>query len=1001
MPTAFDRLIPNSDHDPLANLLDFGEIDHTVEQAGSLIRDYIVGLINGVVDVIKELTGLDLSALAGVLEGIDLSSPEAFLASLMGAVAQLPAVLTQLVTDIIQMLITLPDQIQTLVDPFIQMLITLPETLFTLVENVVTMLVGSPDTLQNLLTSLVGMLVTLPETLATLLINLVEQLTSPSGTNTLTSLMTSLIDMLVNAPETLQTLLEGLITLLISLPAILVNLGTALMSSSLGMLGSGSLLNSSNLFGLIPGGLIPGLDASSIVSGSFAAPFLQPLIDAISGGMGGTTGLDFASLQSMLDAIPGAGPIIDTFVNNFLNQGGSGFGLDDLARSLQSIPATLLTGSLPAGMLGNLNIGALSSFIPEFLTNPNFDSPNSILGQGLWTWDGTQGPGGLFTSVFTTAAGVLRELLSNLIAVAPGQSLSISGNAQWSGFTGAANSIMLTVAKFDPVGLLMGYDTIASVASPGTASGGWNLLSHNYTVPTGVAGIQARPVVTPGATAGKVWFGKLSVKQTATTLFGGLVPLLDASKIGSGTFPLDMTGVQPLMDTIFQTLTGSGVTGTGFPDIASVLELIPFGNVMGIGGPADLGGSIQSTWDQLISGLVGSVGTGAGLSDLFNIGNQVSSKASRGAAGWDILGIRNNKSLKTGFLPSSQSNISLDKLALAASMPTVPVTQSTALTNYERIGEAIDIGAVSWQGAGTTNVTACFVNLYKMDQTSGVNNLVHQSANIVGSLSATMAPVVYSLPSSVHFDPAEILGVEVTIRGTGTHNMAGSVSALPDQIVYPRRWSSVRDAGTTGPPSSFTPTYGNNVGFVEYAVTAGTLTVPHSPTPMQFNTVGTFTQVVPDWANYVDRIAVGSGGGGGGGTGVGPGYGGGAGNWSTGTWTRGTDFTGTPSVTVVIPAGGANGGSGFSSPGASTTITLSGSTATAAGGLAGDTRAAGATGASPGNQTYLGQTYVGGGTQGARDGVGATPGGGGGGGSAIGPGGNGGPGGAWLVFRQT
>ena len=63
MPRAFDRKIPANDHDPLANLLDFGNLDQTAEIAGSMIRGYLNSLFAGIVNIIEDLTGIDLSSL--------------------------------------------------------------------------------------------------------------------------------------------------------------------------------------------------------------------------------------------------------------------------------------------------------------------------------------------------------------------------------------------------------------------------------------------------------------------------------------------------------------------------------------------------------------------------------------------------------------------------------------------------------------------------------------------------------------------------------------------------------------------------------------------------------------------------------------------------------------------------------------------------------------------------------------------------------------------------
>src|SRR5262245_54612037 len=101
MPRAFDLRQPTMDHSPLANLLDFSNIDQTAEQAGGLIKGYLDSLLDGVVEIIKDLTGLDLSALADVLQGLDFSSPEAFLASLINAIIALPTVLIDLAESLI------------------------------------------------------------------------------------------------------------------------------------------------------------------------------------------------------------------------------------------------------------------------------------------------------------------------------------------------------------------------------------------------------------------------------------------------------------------------------------------------------------------------------------------------------------------------------------------------------------------------------------------------------------------------------------------------------------------------------------------------------------------------------------------------------------------------------------------------------------------------------------------------------------------------------------
>lgn len=324
---------------------------------------------------------------------------------------------------------------------------------------------------------------------------------------------------------------------------------------------------------------IPGLDASKIITGSFGVGLLQPFIDAISNGFGGANGLNFGGLTSLLTAIPGIGPIINTFVSQFLGLTGGTYGINDLVRAIQSIPANFISGILAPGQASHLTVGTVSSVIQEFLTNGNFDTANSINGQAAWMWDGTQGPGGgVLTSVYTNANSTLRELFSNSIPVAPGQVLNITGNTMWgNSFAGGANSIALTVQELAH-GVVQSVTTIGSIASPG-ATGAWTLLSNpTYTVPSGIDSIFLRPIVTATATAGRVWFGKLSVKSTATTVSTPLVPGLDASKIISGQFlTTQVTSLAGL-------LSGFGTSGTSI--ISQIIGVIPnlFGGLSGLSG---------------------------------------------------------------------------------------------------------------------------------------------------------------------------------------------------------------------------------------------------------------------------------------------------------------------------------------------------------------------------------------------------------------------------------
>lgn len=174
--------------------------------------------------------------------------------------------------------------------------------------------------------------------------------------------------------------------------------------------------------------------------------------------------------------------------------------------------------------------------------------------------------------------------------------------------------------------------------------------------------------------------------------------------------------------------------------------------------------------------------------------------------------------------------------------------------------------------------------------------------------------------------------------------------------------------------------------------------------PQTLTLTATGPVVVPSWAAYADRIALGGGGGGGGGEGTvsRTGNGGGPGQFAADTISVKPGDT----LTVTVGPGGAPGAKEKSgSPGRATTITgAGGPTLTGAGGTAGSGYG-GAVGGSPGTYTHPnGPQLVGGSTAGTNT-DGQTPGGGGGPGSggifgSANPGRPGAGGAALIRFRS-
>lgn len=175
------------------------------------------------------------------------------------------------------------------------------------------------------------------------------------------------------------------------------------------------------------------------------------------------------------------------------------------------------------------------------------------------------------------------------------------------------------------------------------------------------------------------------------------------------------------------------------------------------------------------------------------------------------------------------------------------------------------------------------------------------------------------------------------------------------------------------------------------ALTAGAVGVPDTA---EFSTAGAYTYSIPPHlrsGDLIDVIAVGGGSGAGGGTGelIG-GAGGLGGTWEAVTLVYGTDIPlTTTTITGVVGSGGPGGGGGVFSlgidgvAGTATTAIATGWAGLSAAGAPAAVSLVTAIGASPGDITFNGITFVGGLAQNIASGAGNSPGGGGGGGAGL------------------
>jgi hypothetical protein len=740
------------------------------------------------------------------------------------------------------------------------------------------------------------------------------------------------------------------------------------------------------------GGTLTGTGLLSDITSVFdEIPLIGPLVEDITGVAGGTgatlasffSGLEGASgsilgqlvsamggtptgggvLTDITDIFDGLGGGIQDLINEVL--GGTTHTASDLATFItgllgptSSLNAGNLVGDIPSDLLSILGLGSITSNAPNMLTAPEFSSAAQINGEGIWSWDGTQtapgatGPG----SVTVTANSVTNTLSSNNIAVSPGDTITQSIYAMWSGLVSTGAVIQLIANVYTAAETLL-TTTVFDSVTPSSGTESWQQLTGNpYTVPSGAAFMSMGLRVLSTATAGQVWFGNGSYTKT------GLLPqnsILD--------LPADLesitTNFQDWIDQGLGALTGIATTGNPLSALITALENIPFANVLGTLGGANIGVSLENAVDSIYQGIGSNSATGNSLAGLSNLANQLASflgfMPGATAPSGTVAGItqNNNATIATQAV-TVPSYIGIDPTVAAvfplstitgSSLTTVPVTADASLIGFIGTPNAGVAESIAWIGENTANITSMILNVYSVNTSTGELTKVYSSPNIISNVDSTLAWNYYNFPSSADYlttAQGDWYAVEMQVAGTGTYNVVGIVSALP---VHPTAIPAALGATRTGSPvpaapsTISSPTYSTNVPWFGLAGSAGASQFPAQTT--EYNTPGTFTLDVPTWVNFIDVIPLGGGGGGGGG--------------QTGAGNPGSNTTITVGSTVVTGAGGA---------------------AAAGGTIQTDNSAL--NGQSPGTFDFNDQIYRGGATAGLVT-QGNAPGGGGGGATAF------------------
>ncbi|WP_202321131.1 glycine-rich domain-containing protein [Mycobacterium intracellulare] len=670
-----------------------------------------------------------------------------------------------------------------------------------------------------------------------------------------------------------------------------------------------------------------------------------------------------------------------------------------------------------------VSVGSISGIQQNLLTSGAFKG-GSIADNKWWTIDTTTSRSGDGTgSVKVLADGTYKALRSgktpyDRMAIGQGQTVKATIYCKHTGYVGVGDPSPIQFQLVPYAGDEQLDPVVLASYTPGTADTEWpgQELSGTYVVPEGVTAAQLRILVADSALAGAIYFDDASASQTGSIkqewvagLPAALQSLIDSWQL--------------MIDTIFNAITGGiGRSLNTLEDLADALLQIPAQNIVGILGPGNIGDTIINLINQLIGGLVGAPGSGASLADIFNIGHQVSSNASQGAYSWQVLGIRDNTSMSSGFLPNGRSNFDLTASAFAADSPEIHVTQDASAIATDRVPVSQALGLISWMGYGLTDISEFYINVWKVGDL-GDWELIHHSPNIIAylsdALSTTPVFLFYDLDEPIAQVATEQYAYEFVPVGTGTHYMVGQSTGSwfpshPTAKVSKYGYTRDNTSAPYNPPATIAKADlvgADTVPWVEVAINKGlTLADNYDPLELYFTENG--TAPIPHWANYIDAIVLGGGGGGHQGGTIGfYGEGGKAGQFDAFTWARGIHF-GDDDTTVTFtrgeggPGGGVLVGHSDGTYGGDSVLRINaGTQLTGPGGAGGSQLLFGGhtLGVGPGHFEFNGVQCAGGADQRAYGGDGGGPGGGGAGGNwlSFSGGGKGAPGAAWIRFRQT
>jgi hypothetical protein len=695
------------------------------------------------------------------------------------------------------------------------------------------------------------------------------------------------------------------------------------------------------------------------------------------------------------------------------------------------LPGQLSTMFSPFNPPHLIGVGQITTVAQNLLKNATFATADALKNETVFVWDSiSHASSGGSAKVLANINSNTKALLSDPISVANGDTINASVHTQWDSlvYTGAPIALKLNI--YDIANTLITQVTMQAATMTGATSSWVNLAGSHPITETGAYWVRLVFEVANTATAGSVWFSNSSLTKPN---------LLPQNAIGN--LPADLlditTRAQDTLDAMGQAIFGTAITGYLPADIKAALSAIPYPNVSGLLGGADVGATIQDFVDHGVQGIVDDPGT---LIDqtLATFKTQMSSFArfvgfvtSGAAPPNSVANIASNvdntvKARAVQKPPSANIDPTLDatfdfhQIWQNATLPTVSSTSGVTVMGDITIRDGGIKQAVTWYGYPSGGnfgaITDFRVNIWSVSKTNNVRTLVHSSANLVASVGTGTAPVFnsYNLPTQISCAAGDKLTVELAILGTGTYLVVGQTLSAQVPVHPSYGLHALTRASATAPATMNPPGVGGSPASYTRSVPLLGLSgvasqTQYSPVIIPFYGSGTFDPSIYTWANHFDVVQCSAGGcGGGGGPGAGS-TGGNAGSYNGVALTKAQMGTSLVSVnvpgqgpTVTSGANGPDGGAGnVVVPGYGTINSPAGGT----GGItSGSPTSIGQPGASSSGFSFNGQYYSGGPGGGSPQAAGSQPGGGGAGGNSVYTNGQwfyGGPGGAGVAYIRA